>query len=363
MDSKPLQQDDKERLRNDLRHDFDGLASTSPIFRLPILFLDMIFSGFRLLKPLAPQLIPLIIFVLSIPVVVFFSLSAGWFVWRSIAVGWETTVHLQYGDGPSPHAWISLPNLAAQQPYDISVQLAVPASQSNYALGNFMASLTLTTFSNKTIVSVRRPAIVTPPTFSLVSCVYRTPGQISLEIPLLHSFETSSTGVLAHLELGRADQWRTLGSGEGRELSVLSVLLRGVVVHKGFRGLITRFPLLTATVSTGAFLFISFIILASCILPAVEWRLHSEPDTSDAETYMKPRRRPRGGPNQSTDGSDWSAQKPRVQKRSRSANTPRRLSRDVIKLEENTSPLPSSSTLATPLRRRRSRLSQTDSEP
>ena len=90
--------------------------------------------------------------------------------------------------------------------------------------------------------------------------------------------------------------------------------------------MITRFPMFTALVSSGAFLFVSFVILATCILPAVEWRLHSEVDLSDNESYAKSRRRLRRGNNQSTDGSDWSAQKPRGQKRSRSATTPRRTS-------------------------------------
>lgn len=177
MDAVSQQQDNKEQLRNELRHDFDGPASASPVFRIPLLLFDMFASAIRLLKPLAPQLIPLTVFALSIPIVVFFSLSAGWFVWRSIAVGWETAVHLQYGyvrplrsftsmlmasllnnrDGPSPHAWITLSNLVTQQPYDVSVQLAVPASESNFALGNFMTTLTLATSSNKTIISVRRP--------------------------------------------------------------------------------------------------------------------------------------------------------------------------------------------------------------
>jgi hypothetical protein len=43
------------------------------------------------------------------------------------------------------------------QSYDVSLHLTIPAVESNYALGNFMASLTVTTPSNVTIVSVRKP--------------------------------------------------------------------------------------------------------------------------------------------------------------------------------------------------------------
>lgn len=96
-----VQQQDRENLRKEIKHDFDGLAAESPLLRIPFFLFNMLASGLRLLKPLAPQLIPLTVFVLAIPVVVFFSLSAGWFVWRSIAVGWETTVYLQYGYGLS----------------------------------------------------------------------------------------------------------------------------------------------------------------------------------------------------------------------------------------------------------------------
>ena len=54
-------------------------------------------------------------------------------------------------------------------------------------------------------------------------------------IPLLSNFEVGISNVVAHVEVGRKDQWKTLGTGEGRELSVLTAFLRGVVVHKGLR--------------------------------------------------------------------------------------------------------------------------------
>ncbi len=54
-------------------------------------------SVLSLLRPYAPQMVPFMAFAVMIPALVFFSLSAGWIVWRSIAVGWETTLYLQYG--------------------------------------------------------------------------------------------------------------------------------------------------------------------------------------------------------------------------------------------------------------------------
>ncbi|OCH96036.1 hypothetical protein OBBRIDRAFT_702409, partial [Obba rivulosa] len=228
--------------------------------------------------PVGPQLVPLVVFLAAIPVIVFLSFAAGWIVWRSIAVGWETEVFLQYGDGLPPYAEVYLPNLRAQQPYDISAHLVVPASESNVVLGNFMTSLTLSTLSNQTLVSVRRPAIILPPSSNPLSFLYNKPGTINIQIPLLYSFVPGTTRLNAQVELGRRDQWKTIGNGEGREVSVISALLRGVVIHKGLRqapllpltiGLISRFPLVSASAAAATFLWISFIVLASCMLPAI----------------------------------------------------------------------------------------------
>ena len=44
-----------------------------------------------------------------------------------------------------------------QQRYAVSVDLQLPATETNLALGNFMTSLTVFSSKNKTLVSVRRP--------------------------------------------------------------------------------------------------------------------------------------------------------------------------------------------------------------
>ncbi|CAL1695534.1 unnamed protein product [Somion occarium] len=351
---------EKDRLRHDIAHDVGGIASYAwPILRFPIrLFIDLVSSTVRLVKPLAPQLIPLAVFVLAIPILIFLSLSAGWFVWRSIAVGWESPLFLQYGEGPPPYAVIALSNMVAKQPYDISLHLSVPATDSNYALGNFMSTLTLVTPANKTLTSIRRPAIVLPPSWASLSFLYSPSGNIELKIPLLSNFQSSSSNVIARVELGRQDYWKSIGKGEGRELTVSSALLRGVVVNKGLRGIITRFPLLTALVSSGTFLFISFTVLASCLLPAIEWRFHRDVDEGRTENEVaeKPRRRPR---QLKTEPLEWNEQPPRRTKgsrRSRSVATPRRSSYD-FKMEDTPITMPASSA-SLPLRHRRSRLSQ-----
>lgn len=77
----------------------DGLAyKLSWFLRLPLqLCLDLFRATWGSFRSYVPDLIPLVVFVVSIPVLLFFSFSAGWFVWRSIAVGWETDLYLQYG--------------------------------------------------------------------------------------------------------------------------------------------------------------------------------------------------------------------------------------------------------------------------
>ena len=56
-----------------------------------------------------------------------------------------------------------------------------------------------------------------------------------MDILLVSSFSLDGKSAVARVELGRRDQWKSIGSGEGREITVFSAVLRGVVVHKGAR--------------------------------------------------------------------------------------------------------------------------------
>jgi hypothetical protein len=51
----------------------------------------------NLLRPIAPQLIPLFVCLALVPVIILFSLFSGWYVWKNVAVGWESPLYLQYG--------------------------------------------------------------------------------------------------------------------------------------------------------------------------------------------------------------------------------------------------------------------------
>jgi hypothetical protein len=63
-------------------------------------------------------------------------------------------------DGVPPYAHVELPRLVLQQRYAISVDLQLPATEMNLALGNFMMSLLVLSSKNKTLAYVRRPVCV-----------------------------------------------------------------------------------------------------------------------------------------------------------------------------------------------------------
>lgn len=168
--------EEREQLRREIVEDGRGLLGYFWPFRPMQLGLDLVWAVLRLFQPLAPHLIPLAVFSATLPLILFLSFGSGYLVWKSVAVSWETDIYLQYGcvtrrqrdecmskaypryrEGGSPYAEVMLPNIVAQQPYDISLHLVVPASEANFALGNFMATLTLLTPSNATIATAHRP--------------------------------------------------------------------------------------------------------------------------------------------------------------------------------------------------------------
>lgn len=152
--------------------------------------------------------------------------------------------------------------------------------------------------------------MVLPLTMPRLSFLWHSPGMTEITIPFLLNFEAGAGNVVAHVEIGRKDQWKALGTGEGRELSVFTAFLRGVVIHKGLRftfllscrgigtyvilrGLFTRFPLLTSLMAAATFFFISFVILASCVLPLIEWQVQDNVPSTEPAPQEKPRRQRR----------------------------------------------------------------------
>lgn len=66
------------------------------------------------------------------------------------------------------------------------------------------------------------------------------PGTSKLKVPLMDNFVSVSNSVVAKVDLGRRDGWKGIGRGEGRELSVYSATLRGVLRHRGIRFVLTQ---------------------------------------------------------------------------------------------------------------------------
>lgn len=244
----------------------------------------------RSIRPWLPQFIPLLVGISIIPLLALLSSGAGFYVWKTAAVSWETPLFLQYGDGIMPYAEAPLPALSPRHPYDISLNLVVPTTEANIALGNFMTTLTLHTISNRTLGSVRRSAIVVPGTLYSITHLLQ-PGTSKLKVPLIDSFEIGSNPVIAKIDLGRRDGWKGIGRGEGRELSVYSATLRGTLRHRGIRGVVSRFPVFSGLVAGTTFFFISSLCLAALLLPMMYWSGRPKPeDSSPARSDFSPKR-------------------------------------------------------------------------
>lgn len=340
----------RQRTTSDEPQPRRGIVSTI-LYAPPRLLFALLYRAAAFLQPYASQIIPIFVCLLLVPLVISLSLYAGWVVWRSAPVAWQVPIDFQYGDGASPYSQATIAGVASHQPYDISLRLSVPATEANFGLGNFMAALELTTPSNKSIASVRRSAIILPSS-STTLFIFSTPRKlIDLKIPLLDSFSFGTSKAMARVEVGRRDLWKTLGRGEGRELSVYSASLVGSVRHSGIKGLVSRFPLVSAVVASTIFLFVCLLVVTSCILPTVF--------ANDGEYTNTPHELPPPKPDlDPSSGGDEKPPKPR--RRSRGARSSMR--RVAVKregFEEDVQLVPSSSgqrTSSPPLRRRRSRV-------
>ncbi|CAG8672471.1 14749_t:CDS:2 [Acaulospora colombiana] len=187
----------------------------------------------------------LAIIVICIPVLALISLVAGIIVRNSVPQPWERRVFLQYGESPIPTAYFQFPPLVHDQAYDISVHLTVPYTESNIALGNFMTYLTVTTASNKTIASANRPAAILPqPKRGVIRRllpIASAPSYTDMTITILPDWTPGTSQALyGHLEVGRRDGWKSLGLGEGREITVVESYVRGRVLLSGTRRVCSR---------------------------------------------------------------------------------------------------------------------------
>jgi len=70
----------------------------SSLLSVPLNFLNLVaMKGVSVLRPVALQLVPVFVCLFLIPFAVCLSVFAGWVVWKSLSLGWEVPLYLQYG--------------------------------------------------------------------------------------------------------------------------------------------------------------------------------------------------------------------------------------------------------------------------
>ncbi|KAG8836298.1 hypothetical protein FRC17_007448 [Serendipita sp. 399] len=210
----------------------------------------------------------LAIIAISIPLIVIVSLVAGLIVRNSVPQPWERRVFFQYGESAIPTAHFQFPPLVADQAYDISVHLTVPHTDSSVALGNFMTYLTLTTASNKPVASARKPAAILPKApKGLIRrfLPFSSSKYVDVTIIILANWTPGTSSQLqATLEVGRRDGWKSIGKGEGREVTILEAFVKGSVQLHGTRKLVSKYPNTAGVVSSLGFFVTAALGLVLC---------------------------------------------------------------------------------------------------
>ena len=64
---------------------------------------------------------------------------------------------------------------------------------------------------------------------------FNSPKKVHVDVVLLKDYTSGTANLAATVQLGRKDGWKNIGSGVGREVSVLSMSLEGVLKYKGIR--------------------------------------------------------------------------------------------------------------------------------
>lgn len=88
---------ERGQLRKKVVDDAKGILNYFWPFHPVQLFIDILWAALRLFRPLAPHLVPLAVFSVTLPLIILLSIASGYVVWKSVAVGWESELFLQYG--------------------------------------------------------------------------------------------------------------------------------------------------------------------------------------------------------------------------------------------------------------------------
>ncbi|GAA6010568.1 hypothetical protein JCM11491_002975 [Sporobolomyces phaffii] len=218
----------------------------------------------------------------------------AWFSLRSFLrvdpiIGRER-VWLQYGEYRTPYAFVELPKGKYEAPgasYDLSLELTVPSSPQNLAIGNFMVSINLLSNDFSPIVNTSRPAILTHPAYPKFSHLLPLrpipPPSQRLSLPLLEGVALNRSGAgwsarkrveSIQIEVGRKDahpesallQHFGAGGGPtaptarvGGELQVYESWLTIRVKLYGLRALIRSHPYISFLFFFPTFLLTEFL--------------------------------------------------------------------------------------------------------
>ncbi|EUC53807.1 adipose-regulatory protein, putative [Rhizoctonia solani AG-3 Rhs1AP] len=222
-------------------------------------------------RRILPTILHVAAFTTILPALLAISVGAGITVVNLIPTGWHTDLWMQYGEQPTPFARTSLPPLTPGQPYDISLSLQVPFTPENLALGNFMTKLILTDAKNTTVATANRPSLVLRRQAYWIPLLMGSPQVEIINVPLVENWSPSSQpgnllghgvavargashqGFHAFIAVGRSDAWKSLGSGQGKELSIVRATLHGHVKLSGLRGFFARHKLLLFMLTTAIF--------------------------------------------------------------------------------------------------------------
>lgn len=94
----------------------------------------------RFLGQTGPPAFHFVLLLSLLPLIGIWSFGAGLVVRSWIPQGWKQVIYLQYGQGQPPYADIALPALAADQQYDITLELVMPLHVKNTELGTLELS-------------------------------------------------------------------------------------------------------------------------------------------------------------------------------------------------------------------------------
>ncbi|KAF8761903.1 putative adipose-regulatory protein (Seipin) [Rhizoctonia solani] len=200
-----------------------------------------------------PTVLHVAAFTTILPALLAISVGAGITVVKLIPDGWNVELWMQYGEQATPFARTSLPALTPGQPYDVLLSLQVPLTPENLALGEVVDHC------NSTVATANRPqSLVLRERSSWIPFLKHSPQTETIVVPLLDHWSpssqpgnllnhgvavargTSHMGFHAFVAVGRPDAWKSIGSGQGKELSIARATLQGHVKLHGIRGFFAR---------------------------------------------------------------------------------------------------------------------------